>query len=626
MPIPFTTLNVGFSNAENYRRKENKELLQKYFVKDDFLDRLLDHNVYFLIGEKGTGKTAYATYLTNNKYKDYQVSTYDVRQTEYQKFLELKRQGYLALSQYSEVWRTLLLITAATSVLALSNAPEFLKRFTKLNALKRALDEFYENAFAPEIVKIINFVESSELATSLIAKYSGIEGKTEAKHKAEQKDSSSVFQINLLKIRQAFETALAAVKLDDDMIIFIDGIDVRPSNISYSDYFDCVRGLIDAVWSVNNDFLANIKDSKGRIRIVVLVRPDIFLRTGLHNLNTKLRDNSVFLNWSTTYKDYRSSLLFKVADRLLAAQQVTPVIKTGEMWDYYFPFHAENVRSPSVSDEAGVNSFLAFLRFSYYRPRDISAMIGTIQEIIKRKREFSEYVTAEDFNDPSFRDAHAEYLLGEIRDQLLFYYSQEEYDLFLQFFSHLKGKRKFTYNDFIEAFNEFITECAQQKKDLPKFFESASTFLQFLYEQNVVCYKEEGEHDNSTTEIKSKNNKREQFIRWCFRERTFANMAPKVRLGVEYEIFYGLSKSLNVGRPVRVRKAPQRKQIGTIATLKKEEGFGFIRGGDQHLEYYFKVSEFVSDKEHLLRIGQKVSFEVEIKYAKPRARAVKPIR
>ena len=42
MYLPFTELNVGFSNAENYQRKENKELLARYFVRDEFLDRLLD--------------------------------------------------------------------------------------------------------------------------------------------------------------------------------------------------------------------------------------------------------------------------------------------------------------------------------------------------------------------------------------------------------------------------------------------------------------------------------------------------------------------------------------------------------------------------------------------------------
>jgi hypothetical protein len=147
-----------------------------------------------------------------------------------------------------------------------------------------------------------------------------------------------------------------------------------------------------------------------------------------------------------------------------------PLLQVGDAWDHYFPFFAENVNAPDVSGKAGTNSFLSFLRFSYYRPRDISSMIATIQDIIKRKAGVVYYVTAEDFNDPSFRDAHADYLLGEIRDQLLFYYSQDEFDLFLQFFSQLRGKRRFSYDEFVDAFNEFVTECSSTGKVLAAVF------------------------------------------------------------------------------------------------------------------------------------------------------------
>jgi cold shock CspA family protein len=617
MYIPFTDLNVGFANAENYQRPENKELLAKYFVRDQYLDRLLDPNIYFLVGEKGTGKTAYATFLRNSDYKDHKVSIFNVRQTEYQKFLELKKQGHLALSQYAEVWRTLLLISAATSILEKSGTPEFLKRFTKLSALKNAIDEYYENAFAPEIVKLISFIESSEVAYSLIAKYMGIGAQVSSKTGTQKNTADHIFQTNLLKIRQAFEAALKTVKPDSKTLVFIDGIDVRPGDISYTDYFECVRGLIEAIWAVNNDFLANIKDSKG-IRIVLLVRPDIFLQTGLHNINTKLRDNSVFLNWGTTYKDYRGSMLFKIADRLLSAQQTSQVgKKVGDSWDYYFPFHAENVRAADTYDKTKVNSFLSFLRFSYYRPRDINSMVSTLKDYVVKKREHALYVTAEDFRDPTFRDAHAEYLLGEIRDQLLFYYSIGEYNLFLQFFSHLRGKQKFSFDEYIEAYNEFIIECTESKIDLPRFFETANSFLQFLYEQNVICYKEKSDKEGEDTE---------PFIRWCFRERTLSNMAPKVRSGVHYEIFYGLSKALNVGRTIKVSKSGNRREVGTIIDLNIEKGFGFIRGGERQIEYYFKISEYKSSKWPTPRISQKVSYEVYIKYGKPRALAITPAR
>lgn len=607
----FTELHLGFSNAENYRKRANKELLEKYFVKDQYLEQLLDPNVYFLVGEKGTGKTTYSTYLSNNKYKEKNGFTYDVRQTEYQKFLELKRLGHLPLSQYSEVWRTLFLILAATSILEKSSTPSFLRKFTQLGVLKKAIDEFYNNAFSPEIVKVLNFVESSGLSSSLIAKFKDLDAGVSSNRTLTVTDSKTTFQTNLLVLRKHFEEALSAVKLEEDYIIFIDGIDVRPSEIAYDDYFDCVRGIIEAIWSINNDFLADIKGSKGRIRFVLLVRPDIFLRAGLHNSNTKIRDNSVLLNWRTTYKDFKTSSLFAVANKMLSSQndQSLPV---GKAWDYYFPFQADSTRYIEFESESPskINSFISFLRFSYYRPRDINAMMGTMQTILLA-RGTVQTVQRSDFDDPSFRDAHADYLLGELRDQLLFYYTQDDIELFLQFFAHLNGKKKFSYDEFLEALKSFVSECEKSAKKLPKFFDSAEIFLQFLFEQNVVCYIERDDQ----------NEHAEPFIRWCFRERTPSNLSPKVRTHVDYEIFYGLAKSLNVGRSIRRNISTQRLEIGTIIKLTPEKKFGFLRGGSEQLEYYFRYESLNSDFSP--RIGDRVSFELSIKYGKTRATSIK---
>jgi len=61
---------------------------------------------------------------------------------------------------------------------------------------------------------------------------------------------------------------------------------------------------------------------------------------------------------------------------------------------------------------------------------------------------------------------------------------------FCNLFTHLRGKRKFSYDEFLEAFNEFVTEASEAGRKLPQFFESAQIFLQFIYELNVVCFKE----------------------------------------------------------------------------------------------------------------------------------------
>ena len=63
-------LKFGFNDAENYKKRENKELFNQIFVKNYFLDALLNPSKYFLIGEKGTGKTDYSVFLSNNHYKE----------------------------------------------------------------------------------------------------------------------------------------------------------------------------------------------------------------------------------------------------------------------------------------------------------------------------------------------------------------------------------------------------------------------------------------------------------------------------------------------------------------------------------------------------------------------------
>lgn len=202
--------------------------MSRYFVRGDYLERLLSPNIFFLIGEKGTGKTACSIYLKNSKYKNTNSFTYDIRQTEYQKFLELKRSGHLPLSHYSEIWRTLLLILCATSILEVSTTPRFLQRFSRMRSLKSAMDEFYKNAFSPEISKVMTFLESSEISSALVAKYGGFGADVGAKASGQVEDKKTTFQTPLLTLRKSFEEALGQMKLDEDYIIFIDGIDIRP--------------------------------------------------------------------------------------------------------------------------------------------------------------------------------------------------------------------------------------------------------------------------------------------------------------------------------------------------------------------------------------------------------------
>lgn len=522
---PIQELQLGFTDAENYQRSENRSLFNNIFVKNTYLEQILSPSTYFVVGEKGTGKTAYAVFLKNNDYKDTVSDLKYIRETDYHKFVTLKREKHLQLSDYTSIWKVIILLLLSKNIKPQEIDSNPFSKNKKIKALFQAIDDYYANAFAPEIIYALNMIENSKITAELMVKYLTLGGEKSST----QSFNESKFQVNLLYIQNEFEKALAGIKLKSNHILFIDGIDIRPGSIPYEEYLECVKGLAEAIWSINNDFFANIKDSKGRLRAILLLRPDIFNSIGLQNSTNKLRDNSVYLDWRTSYENYRNSQLFLLADKLLASQQ-TEKLQLGNAWDYYCPWEAPTRKSDRSSD----SSFLSFLRFSYSRPRDLVSLLKFLQDDYMEKHKIkSKTFTLEHFASKEFRKRYSEYLLGGVKDQLSFYYTTKDYDTFFHFFSFLKGKSKFDYQQFNGTYDSFIAFLNKNSIVKPKFLETADTFLQFLYDSNIICYVEKSD--------------RQLFFRWCYRQRNPTDISPKVQTNTRYEIHYGLHKALNVG-------------------------------------------------------------------------------
>jgi hypothetical protein len=59
-----------------------------------------------------------------------------------------------------------------------------------------------------------------------------------------------------------------------------------------------------------------------------------------------------------------------MAGKLLGAQQ-NPVVEYDKAWNYYFPYTIENKSTNKRVTDEDDPSFIGFLRYSLYRPRDI---------------------------------------------------------------------------------------------------------------------------------------------------------------------------------------------------------------------------------------------------------------
>ncbi len=516
-------LNLGFSDAQNYLQRGNKQILTSVFVKNSYLDDLLEQHIYFLLGEKGTGKTAYASYLSNSEYKNNKSLLKFISGTDYEKFYELRKSKKIDISGYVDIWKTILLLLVSKSI---AEDDKVISLFNKsnINKLLSAIDEYYNKAFSPEIVNALKIVDKSALAAKLVSKHieSGANTETTTEF-CEQR-----LQMNLYYICQQFSKSIEKLKLTKNIILFIDGIDVRPKQIPYNEYLDCIKGLANACWSLNTELFSNVRDSKGQIKVVLLLRPDIFNAINLQNAMNKLSDNSVLLEWRTTYKDYPSSNLYKMANKLLCYNQTDE--KEG-IWEEYFDW---KLKSSNSSEREFDTAFMEFLKISLSRPRDIQRILKIQQDLMKRKNMGNELkFNYSIYNSDEFQNLYSEYFLGSLKDQLSFYYSENDFVHFKKFFDFF-SEPEFSFEYYQEKYNEYIDYILNNAKDIPAFVEDPKEFLQLLYDSNVITAIEE-------------NGK---FFHFSYREKGPTNIAPEVPYdnNISYRFHYGLYKKTKMGR------------------------------------------------------------------------------
>lgn len=497
---------------------EDARLFEKIFLVDDIIDEISKPDKYFLIGEKGSGKTAYSVYMSKSERVDSFCSISLVENTLYQRFLNMKRQKTLELSSYKDVWVNLIYLILAENIR--KEYGDSLFKSIKYKQLSAAITSFYSDAFKPEFVNAFEFVDNASASINTMMEQGLFNIGSKVKTEAIQKYVEQSYQVSLLKIRSGFEKAFESITLKKPAILFVDGIDARPRDIDNMQYFECLVGLVNAVLEINQSFL---KEKK--IKVMLLIRPDIMYKMPIHNMNQKLRNNSVLLNWVTTYRRYVDSKLFKIADDYFMKQQNTEY-KLGQCWEHYFPYQIEYPQKWKKAD----NPFVEFLRYSLYKPRDILTMLN----------EMVDATTGKSFCHSDFErmlSNYSTYLKGELKDYMLIYMDDSDYNNFILFFDYFQGCRNFDYKTFEEKHLEYIKYLRELGRCIPPFMDTAGEALQLLYDTNIICY---------ITQENRLDGKKQSKMFWSYKERNYANMQPEVKKGGRYSFHLAYAKAFRL--------------------------------------------------------------------------------
>lgn len=518
--VPLKELRAPFNDAVNYKSRQEKEFFNKIFLRTQDLFDCLKPTVYYVIGEKGSGKTAYATYLENNEIEKHRCKLSTMTETQYKRFIALKKQGKLDYSDYANIWRPMLLAMVAQAVIAKSKG--FFASFTgKFADLEQKIAQFNKRALNPEVEVAFEMVSS--MADKFALGKDNV-AKAEFSDSSTSSDKSQVIKHHLLEIESGLKESLSDLKLSRNHIVFIDGIDYRPEDVPYVDYLACIKGLGEASWQLNSEFFANIRDSIGRIKIVLLVRPDVFHSLNLYNSNSKLRDNSVLLDWSTTEKAHRESKLYEAADRYFGTQQSFKMSAL-EAADHYLARNSSN------------EIFRQFLRKSFQKPRDLLTLINLTQAISVKQlgRGQEDFISPDVLRDPKFTKDYADYMLGEVRNYAAFYMTQNDFSKYIKFFQYLDGSSEFDFRKFSSAFARFKNWLNGEQLFAVEYGRDAEALLQLFYDVNLIGYRE------------SVGDSGESHYHFAYRERTLTNVAPQVKQAGQLIINPGVAKALDIG-------------------------------------------------------------------------------
>lgn len=525
---PIKALTEPYNDALNYKTKAQKEFFNKVFLRTEELRKCLAPSTYFLMGEKGTGKTAYAVYLENNSVDEFRCQVTTMTETQYKRFIALKRQGKLAYSDYANIWRSMLLFLAGRMLVTKSK--NFLHKITrKFTKVEAEIEKWSKNALNPEIESAFEAISSESFTASL--KPEGV-GEAGGEVRTQQTEKTPTIRHHLLETENALKEAISSLTISKNHILFVDGIDYRPEAVSYPEYIECIKGLGEAVWQLNTEFFGSIKDSTGRIKVVLLVRPDVFHALNLYNSNSRLQDNTVFLDWSTTEREYETSNLYEVSGKYFSTQQSAPVTPQ-QAWNHYYD-----------ESRAGGATFKRLLKTTFQKPRDILTFVRLTRSMTIKSGQGAVDVFAHDLRtSPAFTREFSDYLLGEVRNYAAFYMTQEDFGRYIKFFQYLHGKNRFTWLEFQDAFTRFKSWVKGEPIKATDYLRDPEALLQFFYDVNVIGYSESAAMDS------------EVFFHWSYRERSLNNIAPKVMTTGILLLNPGIAKALDIGKQMSTKNS-----------------------------------------------------------------------
>lgn len=341
--------------------------LEKYFIDDDYWNRVVNDKVFFVVGKKGTGKSSIYKAIENmSSKKGALVNNTDFGEFPFRKLMELSDESFSMPNQYQTVWKNLILQLFSKLVASSQNDEN--------NEYKKELEKYVEAYIGTSISDLAKKIvtHTNKKDTNLLLKSFSI-GKEVTSQSTY--DYSSPIDINELNTMLS-DLLLQFFKTSDNSTKYIIQFDRLDDNYNqYQDleqYFHLLISLCKVTYSLNQKFRSyGINNAK----IIIYIRSDILREIAKRDPESARWDDfKHIINWgaNSVIREWETSKLYSLINKRIQTSSYN--LKSRTFNDIFY-----------FDDNNSDNVFVKILVDSMFRPRNLIMLSKILQKnIIER--------------------------------------------------------------------------------------------------------------------------------------------------------------------------------------------------------------------------------------------------
>lgn len=369
----FAILNVNFGSIDS----ESDANLFDYFLDDDYIEKIVNSNIYFITGRKGTGKTALFKWIKYSEMKyGYFCSNMNLTNLNQGDFQSLTDDNKASYSVYQTIWEYTTLCEIARMIVKDDN-----HNFHSVDYqnIKQYVNFFFNDNLLDMHKLVTNFATKKgvELIGPPLRIFYG-------RHQNYTLDKSKFVSLSIVN-KTLFDTISNYLHDSEhkQFILQFDGLDNDYNYEAFNNYKKIIISLLTAIYTLNNQF----KQENLSIKVLAYLRSDIFRAVhDFHPNSAKWEFLKYELDWSVKFEnDLPSSKIKKMIDI-----RIRKSLSGLSIDDDPFEFLFKQLDYEYDSRQKGY--FSEYIKKTMFRPRDLVALCIYTQKNIRSEKIFTRNV------------------------------------------------------------------------------------------------------------------------------------------------------------------------------------------------------------------------------------------